>query len=445
MNVKPGGVFQVFKVAFPLILVASSNSIKLFCDRTMLSHYSPVQMEASFTSGITYFTLLVFFIAVVSYCNVFVSQYFGAENNNKIGTSVWQGILASLLGWVLLGSGYWWGDALFKLIGRDTFIQDAQISYVKILFATCGFPLIMAALTAFWGGRGRTWMVLLIEVVTVVLNIILNYLLIFGKYGLPELGIVGAAYGTAISTAVGTAFAFILFLGKSNRELFGTWPDKFLDLDMFRRLFKFGIPNGMRAMLDVGAFNIFIIILSYYGAQVGQATTVTFSINALAFIPLFGLGSAISILVGQAIGAQNTCLARNVVHSGRLILALYLSFTVFILTVFEALPLSLFVIADADSYELTSRFMKFVAIALVFNGFSILYSSAISGAGDTKFPMHLTLALSWGAFALPLIVIYSCGLGVGWAWFVFVAHIIPKGVILYARYRGGKWQDMKVI
>jgi len=195
MNGRPGGIIHVFKVAFPLILVASSNSIKLFCDRTMLSHYSSVEMEASFTSGITYFTLLVFFIAIINYCNVFVSQYFGAGEHKNVGESVWQGIFASMFGAVVLGTGYWWCEALFDLIGRDSALRSAQVGYVQILFATSIFPLVMAALTSFWGGRGKTWMVLLIEVITVAINIGLNYLLIFGKCGMPELGIVGAAYG----------------------------------------------------------------------------------------------------------------------------------------------------------------------------------------------------------------------------------------------------------
>lgn len=443
--VAKGGVRQVFNVAIPLILVASGNSIKLFCDRTMLSHYSNVQMEASFTSGITYFTLLVFFIALVSYCNVFVSQFYGAGENYKIGISVWLGIFASLIGWGILGSGYWWGEKLFSLIGRDKEIQAAQISYVKILFATSGFPLIMAALTSFWGGRGKTWCVFMIEAVTVVLNIAINYVLIFGFYGMPELGIVGAAYGTAISTAVGVALAFSLFLLKSNREQFNTLPKKLLDIQLFKRLMIYGTPCGVRGVLDVGAFNIFVIILSYYGAQVGEATTITFTINALAFIPLFGLGNSISILVGQAIGACEVELAKRVVKSGFVILTGYLIFTVVILTIFSSLPLSIFNITDPSLYKLTSEFMIYVAIALVFNGVSILYSSAISGAGDTKFPMQLTIYLSWGVFVAPLMFIYSSNMSVGWAWFVFVAHIIPKATILYMRYIGGKWQTMKVV
>ena len=442
---KDGGVVHVFSVALPLILVASSHSIKLFCDRTMLSHYSNVHMEASFSAGITYFTMLVFFVAMINYCNVFVSQYFGAGDNDNIGRSVWQGIIAAIIAWLILGSGFWWAESFFSLIGRDAELQQAQISYVRILFATSGFSLIMAALNSFWAGRGQTWMVLVIEIVSVVLNITFNYIFIFGKFGFPELGIVGAACGTALSVAIGTVFAAIMFFNKSNRIKYQTWPSKIFDPELFKRLLKFGAPSGVRAMLDVGAFNIFIIILSYYSAMVAQSSTITFAINALVFIPLFGLGNSISILVGQAIGQENISQAKRVVTSGRFILFFYLMIAFFVLTVFEQIPLALFNIVDAELYDMTSLFMSFIAVALIFNGIAILHSSAISGAGDTKFPMQLTIYLSWGAFVLPIMLIYYNDIGVGWAWFVFVAHIVPKAAILVARYRGGKWQSMNVI
>ena len=440
-----GSLAEVFRVALPLILVASGNSVKLFCDRAMLSHFSNNQMEAAFTSGITYFTLLVFFIAIVSYCNIFVSQYYGAGEYDRVGIVVWQGVFISVAAGALLGTGLLWAEPLFALLGRDQSMQLDQVRYVKILFAASVFPLMMVAFTSFWGGLGRTWMVLLIEFSTVVINIILNYMLIFGNWGCPPLGIVGAAYGTVVSTFIGTVFAFLIFISAENRKVFNTLPDRVFHFEIIKKILKFGVENGVRAVLDVGAFNVFVIILSYYGTLTGQASTITFTVNALAFIPLFGIGNSISILVGQGIGSKNIELAQRVVKSGAAILTIYLTVSFLLLTVFNFIPLALFNINSDLLRSTTSKYMFFVAVELVFNGIAILYSSAISGAGDTNYPMKLTLYISWGVFALPLIVIYLSGLSSTFAWLVFVFHVIPKAVILYYRYRSGLWENMKVI
>jgi MATE family multidrug resistance protein len=440
-----GNLTDVFKIALPLILVASSNSIKLFSDRSMLSHYSNAQMEAAFTSGITYFTMLIFFIAVVSYCNVFVSQFYGAKKYSEIGKVIWQGIFISLFAGIILGTGYFWSDYLFSFLGRDAEMHRNQVAYVKVLYISSFFPLCMATLTNFWGGLGKTWLVLLIEGTTVILNVILNYCLIFGRFGFPECGLLGAAYATAASTVVGVVVAFIIFLSKSNREQFNTLPDKFFDFQLAKKIFIYGSQNGIRAVLDVGAFNVFVILLSFYGPLVGEASTIVFTVNALSFIPLFGIGNSVSILVGHGIGSKDIEMSKRVVGSGLKILLIYMSIVLSLLTLCNDIPLSLFSFDSKELYDMTKLFMYFVACELFFNGFSILYSSAISGAGDTAFPMKITLYVSWGVFVLPLLIIYFSGVSYMIAWGIFAFHVFPKAVILYLRYRDGVWQKMSVI
>ena len=106
-----------------------------------------------------------------------------------------------------------------------------------------------------------------------VINIGANYLLIFGKLGLPAMGIAGAALGTVIAAGSGALLALLLFLRPAHRARFNTWPRPLLDPGLFRRLVRYGLPNGVQLFLDIGSFNTFVLINHSLGVTERAACT----------------------------------------------------------------------------------------------------------------------------------------------------------------------------
>ena len=114
-----GGLFEVLRIALPLIMGAAAHALNLLADRVMLSHYSEEAVAASLTGGLTGFTIACFFLGTIGFTGSFVAQYSGAGATERVGTAVWQGIFLSLIGGAILATGYFWAEPLFALFRHE--------------------------------------------------------------------------------------------------------------------------------------------------------------------------------------------------------------------------------------------------------------------------------------------------------------------------------------
>lgn len=444
-----GGMRHVLRVAFPLVMATSGHALRLFADRVMLSHYGPDTIAASMPAGLTCFTFMSLFIGTAGYTNTFVAQYTGAGERKRVGLAVWQGLWVALFGGVVVALTGCLARPIFSWMGHAPIVQAEQVRYFQILTKLSWAGIALGTLNSFWSGRGKTRVVMVIELSCALLNVVLNYIMIFGKCGCPRLGIVGAGLATGLSTVVGLVVALVLFLRPENRREFGTLPHCLIDFALLRRLLRFGFPNGFQFILDLVAFNLFIVFIGRIGQQVLEAANIAFALNALAFLPIIGVGMTASILVGQGIGARDIGFARRSVKSA-LIVALAYSVGVGLFFVFSPHTiLSLFArsgdAGQAETLRLAAVSLRFIMAYLLFDTLYIIYSHAVKGAGDTRFAMIAGITLSWTTLVLPCFLIMRYRPDVWAMWSVLVLHVVIAGVVFAARYRAGKWQSMRVI
>lgn len=461
-----GNVWEVLRIAFPLILASAGHSINLFVDRLMLQRFSEDAMSAAFPAGLTCFAMICYFVGTVGYANSFVAQYFGAKMYHRVGAAVWQAVYMAILGGIWSALLWFAAEPLFDFFGHAPHLREMEVTYFRLLALGGVIPLLTIALCAFWGGQGKTGMVMFVNLLVTFCNIPFNAVLIFGVdlpwLKLPRLGIVGAAYGTIAAGFVGVLFmAFCFFLNRANVVRFRTWSAK-LDKDLFLRLFKFGGPNGVQLFLDLAAFNAFVVLLGKIGPDVLNASGVAFSLNSLAMIPMFGFGQAVSILVGQGIGASDIPFAERAVKSARFWLYLVIVIVGVLFLIYPEPSLTLFKLEPGTrAYELAEIMLRYITAYLLFDATSILYGSAIKGAGDTRFSMIIGASFAWVLYGLPCLAVYfffASDFAIDWLgkgladtinlwtlWVICVAYIMILGVVFYLRYRNGAWKTMKVI
>lgn len=443
-----GGFLEILRIALPLICAASSQAVNLYVDRAMLSHYSHEALGASFAGGLTNFTIVCVFVGLIGYTGTFVAQYSGANQPKRIGTCVWQGIFLSLIGGAFMASGLFWARPLFELIGHEKSVMELEIIYFKILCAGCVFYLMQIALSCFWSGRGKTLLVMLVSLGSMALNIPFNYVLIFGKWGFPEMGIAGAAWGSILALLGGLLFYIVCFFLPSARRHFNTCCN-FFDWELFRRMIRFGLPAGIQLFLDLAAFNLFAIILCKYSKDIQGAVSIAFGVNSLSFTPITGIGQTVAIMVGQAIGARNIPLAEKSVKSAMFLTILYTGCMAILFFFFPAFVVAPFV-NDADpnqaeTIRLSAPMLKFVAGFLVFDGICVLLFNALRGAGDTKFAMWATSIMAWGLLGIPCVILYKAGYSVWVMWGYFVFYVMIVAAVFFIRYLSKKWTKMRVI
>ncbi|MCP4624960.1 MAG: MATE family efflux transporter [bacterium] len=445
------GYRQVLVIAIPLILSTASWSVQHFVDRMFLAWYSPETIAAAMPAGMLNFTMVSIFMGTAGYVSTFVAQYYGAQRFHRIGPALWQGVYMSLIGGLLILFAIPFAGPVFSLVGHSPRIQQYEVAYFRILCLGGFFYIASFALSGFFSGRGKTWPVMWVNTLTTAVNLVLDYALVFGRWGFPELGIVGAG----IATVAAGAFSFFLFLailagGNTNRT-YHTLMGWRLDRELFVRLLRYGFPSGVQFFLEIAGFTGFVLVVGRLGTTSLAATNIAFNINTLAFMPMIGFGIAISVLVGQYLGSDKPGLAQTAAYSG---FHLTLAYMFAIAAAYVLVP-DIFVApfahnADPRSFGEIYRYavilLRFVAIYSLFDAMNIIFCSAIKGAGDTRYVMFVTVLLSVFVLIVPVyLVIEVLDFGLMYAWVLATAYVTLLGVIFFFRFLGGKWKSMRVI
>ena len=443
-----GSIWEVFRIALPLILSNSCHAVNMFVDRLMLARHSQEAVSAAFTGGLTNFTIACVFVGTIFYTGTFVAQYEGAHHRERIGSAVWSGIWLALLGALFLGSGVFWAAPLFRIFRHEPEVTRQEVVYFTILCKGAGLFLLNNALSCFWTGRGKTTVVLVISAVITLFNLPLNYIMIFGKLGCPALGAAGAAWATVLAAGIGTVIYFAAFLSPSANKHFRTRRPVF-DFPLLKRMVRYGLPAGLHLAVDLFSFNTFSLLLGSYGVAVHEASSITFGINNIAFCPMMGIGNTAGILVGQAIGAENAPLARKSVRNCIVIVEIYTLVMCALFVFCQPLMLGPFTrpgdAGQLEALRIAGIMLYFISAYLCFDGVNLTLSNALRGAGDTRFPMWVMSTVGILGFALPCLLLYMYKQPWWTLWIAFNTEILLLALIFGWRYRQGKWTKMRVI
>jgi MATE family multidrug resistance protein len=443
-----GGYRDLLRLALPLVVSNGVWTVQHFVDRMYLVWFSSDAAAAAMPAGMTNFALLCVFLGTAGYVGTFVAQYHGARMEHRIGPTVWQGMYVALAGSLLLAACIPLAGPVFRLIGHAEPVMRLEITYFKIL-CLGAFPAIAgSALAGFFSGRGRTLPVMWINAVNVVVNVGLDYVLIFGHGGFPAMGVAGAALATVIAGFVALGLYLVLLFSPRNQR-FNIRSGWRLQWQVLGRLLRFGLPSGIQFLIDVGGFTIFLLILGRLGTTALAATNIAFTINSLAFMPMLGIGIAVSIMVGQYQGRKNPVLAEYSTYSGFFLTIFYMSVVALLYMTVPRLFLAPLA-AHAQNFKeieaITIVLLRFVAVYSVFDTMNIIFASALRGAGDTRYIMSMMLAVSLGVLVVPsylLLVVWRGSLYT--AWLVCSVYVVVLGFTFFFRFLGGKWKHMRMI
>jgi len=452
ITINEGGPGQVLKIAFPLILSTSAMTLQMFVDRVFLMWYDRDAMSAAMLGGILSFVFFSFFLGTATYANTFVSQYDGAGMKTRIGPAVWQSIYFSIAAGLIMAAIALFSKSLIAMVGHQPTIANYELIYFKILTIGSMPMLVDSSLSCFLAGRGKTWTVLWVNVVKTFINVVLDYVMIFGKFGFPEWGIGGAAIATVIASVATCVIYFVIFLLPIHRMNYSTAYFGF-EKELFGRLMKFGLPSGVQFMLDILGFTLFVVFVGRIDAVSFAASSMALQINTLSFMPMIGFGMATTVLVGRALGAdkpqiaQKTTLSAAYITFGYMIViaAGYWLFPNVFMLPFEAG-------ASAEQMEAMRPIVKtllcFVAFYCLFDTGNIIFSAALKGAGDTRFVMYISIWLNWLMMVMPswAAVTFLHGKAKLYgAWLGLTAYVCVLAILFFLRFLAGKWKTMRVI
>lgn len=441
---------EVLALGFPLILSMMSVTMQHFVDRIFLTWWSAEAVAGVTTGGFAIYVLTGLFNGTAEYATPFVSQYVGAKREDRIGAVVYQAAyfaaLAGVCGWLLS----WFVTPLFDAVGHAPSIRVHEIAYARIMLRGT-FPVVaMVALSTYFAGRGQTRVVMGVTVAATLLNVGLDWVLIFGRLGAPALGTVGAAYATVASQAAGALLYLALILKAPERMAHGFLDFRFQPR-IFLRLLKLGVPSGLQPSLEILAFTLFMFVIGNIGVAPLAATSIAFNLNTIVFLPAVGLSYGVSTLVARYLGMHRPALADRAIKSGLVLSQVYMIACSAAYVLVPDLLLAPYAAgADPGSFAEVSRIttvlLRFVAFYSIFDMLNLIHAAGLRGAGDTVYPMLLTFVLAWIVMLVPAgIGCLALGAGVYFAWSMATLYVFLLGLLMRRRFRAGHWKAMRVI
>lgn len=438
-----GSLREIFFVSWPLIAGLLSGSIMMFADRVFLANYDLAALNASANAGMAFFAMAILPMVIAGMSEVFVGRLNGEGQKEKIGLSVWQMIWFSLM---TIPFFSWGGRLLSPLFSYGSSNIGLEADYFILSCDFGVFWVLSSALMGFYIGLGNSRIVMVATFLANLLNVLLDYLLVFGKGPFPELGIKGAAIATGFAAIFQMAFFAFGFLSLKNNKIFKTHCFLF-DKKLFYESVSIGIPAGLGRFVEVMAHTVFFRIVSYSGELQLTIVALVQSIYVLFSFSSEGLCKAVTAIASNLIGAKELGLIGKVIRSAMLqhtivtiAFAIFLYFGVdFIIALF---------IPDSERHLLDNQeFITATWVALLWMGIFFLMDGLswtiighLMAAGDTKFIFWSAVAMNWIAYVLPVAFgIAYLGWGAQEAWMVIAfASILFFGIMVW-RYFSNRW------
>lgn len=445
---------EILKLVWPLALGMINNAVMQFVDRAYLANDSMRALEAVLPAGMLMWMFAGFFQSVVGYSSVFVGRYHGAGDVGKCRMTYRVSlVLAALFGVTSLAL-LPVGNAILRATVVSAELLQDEVAYFNILMCGSFGVYGQMAAAAYFTGRGKTRIVFWANLMGNVLNIALDPILIFGWWGVPRLGIAGAAYATAFAMVVQMVILMVAArreTGDARREVGGReagdarWGEM---AALCGRILRFGVPAGLYTVLNMLSFTIFVFVTGGVGDLELAVSNACFTVNYLLIAPMEGFALGASTLVAQALGRGDAAAAAG---EARRTIALGVGFVAVCSAVVLLLAhpiLEIFASRAGDSSEAfhSLGFTLFALMAAwqVFDAADVILSGALKGGGDTKFVLWWMLVVAF-AIWLPLVFAvrhFHNTMPALWATMIVYVVIICVGSVV--RWRRGRWKDMKL-
>lgn len=434
---------RVLSVAWPVVLTNLLQSLALTVDLVMVGALGAVALASVGVATQVFYVGMTLANGFAAGATALVARSIGAGDKDGADKATTVALLLALAASVPLIFVTFFLDApLLRLLGAEGDVLESASLVLRVL--SLGIPgnMLIVAATGAMQGAGDTRPALLIGVGVNVVNLALDWLLIFGNLGAPRMGLAGAAVATAVSfTAGGLAFAWLLWRGRR--------PVRFTRLrgafrGMARRLSRVGAPAALEQFVLSLGFTAYLVLILRFGADALAAHQIGLRVQSFAFMPGFGFAAAAAALVGQGLGRGDPEEAEG---NGWTAIAMGLAVMVTMsLPMFLAAePLARLFTSDPGAVRLGVTWIHTLVFAMPAIAFHFTAAGALRGAGDTRFPLVVSFAGLW-LVRLPIAWAAGVwwGLGMTGVWAGYIIEYYLRAIVTTVRFARGRWKTLDV-
>ena len=408
---KPGLAIEIrrlFHIALPLMGAQLAQMGMGVSDAIMAGQYHSVDLAGVALGGSLLWPVMLLMMGLIQAVTPTIAQLNGGRDYSEIGEVVrqglWLALFGGLLGVLILNNI----GPVYELVGVDPAASAISIPYLAM--ASLGFPALMCffCLRFLADGMGITRPAMFIAITALCLKIPLNYVLIYGKFGLPEMG--GAGCGLANAMINWFQLAMIILVVSRKRFDMTGWRQRFTlpDWRRIKPLLIIGLPIGASIFAEVGLFSFTTLLLGRLGADTVSAHNIAMNLNGILFMPAMALGMAATIRIGFRVGATEVVEARTTAVLA-LVTTVIIAFSGSLFVYFFRFDLVSLYTKDTAVASQAANLLLFVTFFLVLDAIQSTASGALRGYKDTRVPMLIAIFSFWGV-GLPMECILGFGL-----------------------------------
>ncbi len=438
---------RILGMAWPVVSRMFLQSVVGMVDIMMVGRIGPSAIAAVSIGNRLMFILIGALQALAVGSTALVAQYIGAGRKQDADRVIWQALLgAFLLAVVLCSAGFaaapWAIRQMLSLMETvDVWVMENATLYLRIVFISMIFGLPQIIINALLQGGGDMKTPLYIMVFSNIVNVVGNYVLIFGVGPFPEMGVAGAAVATGGARVVGAVIGFIVLVrGTKNIKLELKTLSFVPDMVVLKKILAIGIPASVEQLIRQSSMVVYSFLVASLGTMALAANEIVMNAQSISFMPGFGFGIAATTLVGQNIGARRPELAARYGVETTKLAALLMGSAGVIFLVWPQLFVNLYT-TDPEVASAASGALRIVALIQPLFAAVLVLSGGLRGAGDTKWVMYATTIGNYGVrMGLSFLAAFYFNLGLMGFWLAVAADMATRAVVIIYRYRSGGWR-----
>ena len=392
---------ELLILAGPILGAQLATAGMSFVDTSMAGQYSSVDLAGIALGSSIWMPIFLLTKGILLAITPTVAHLFGARKMSEMAAPVRQGLWValglSLLAMLLVNNA----GVVYELLGVTPDVSERAVSYLQAL--SWGIPAVCLyqILSCYCEGLGQTKPAMVFSFAALLLNIPVNYVLIYGKFGFPELGGIGCGYATAICFWLMFVLMGLYVLLSEKHKKIGVFEqfDK-PDLKMIAAHMKLGLPIGLSIFFEASIFSVVGLLIGQLGAVTVAGHQVALNFTSLMFMVPLSLSFGVTIRVGQALGAGKTEKASFSGFSGIITCALTALISASVMWWFPEAVTSIYT-QDPEVIVVAVQLLAYAAVFQLSDGVQIAANGALRGYKDTRVPMFMVLFACWG-IALPL-------------------------------------------
>ncbi len=412
------------------------QSIVLITDAAFLSRYSTLAFDAVGNAGLIYITVYMALAGMGDGAQILIARRIGQDNTNAIGRIFGSSIVSNFMiaACLFLIVQLVMPD-LLNYYSKHKDLAHLQVEFIHIRGFALFFAMITLSIQAFFLAIGKTWVVLIAALITASSNILLDYVLIFGEWGFPSLGLKGAAWANTIADASGMVFLVIFLIFSKERKKLKLFSHFSINLPSLKELFKIGSPIMFQGIIALATWTIFFTWIE----QIGKfELTVSQNIRAiyfLAFVPIWGFAGTTKTYISQYLGKGDHESLKIIQR--RIQLMTVISLLIFFHgAIFYPKQLIGFINPAEQYIDKSAEIMRFISVSIMMYGLFSVYFQTINGSGNTmvSFTIEVLCVAVYTLTGYLLIKVFQ--VDIFWIWSVEYVYFGCMGLlsILYLRF-----------